>query len=287
VEIQAPAKINLYLDVTGKRADGYHELISLMCPIRVHDTVRLSFGSVKAAGTDINISCSHPDVPSGPANIAHKAAKAFFAQTGLSAPLAIEINKQIPVGAGLGGGSSNAAAVLTGLNTFFNKPLSRQNLLDVALGIGADVPFFLFGKPAIARGIGEKLTFFAGLPRLAIILIYPGIPVSTAEIYKKLNLALTKTKKIHTKFIFKSGWDADLPKRLYNALEPVAMQLCPEIKTARQALINCGAAGALMSGSGSSVFGIFTDAGQAGQAFNQLSVHSGHWQVFNTSLMIP
>lgn len=285
MEIQAPAKINLFLDVTGKRTDGYHDLISLMCPVRIHDTVRLSFDDA-GIPDGLTVTCPHPDVPSGPANLAWKAASAFFTETGISGSMAVLIDKQIPVGAGLGGGSSDAAAVITALNLHYNKPLSYERLMDIGRGIGADVPFFIFGRPAVATGIGEKLSFFPGLPPAAMVIIYPGTPVSTGEVYKRLNLALTKTKKIHTKFIFKSGWEADLPKRLYNALEPAAMQICPEIKSARQALLDCGAAGALMSGSGSSVFGIFADAQQAGQAFNRLYAYCDQWQVFQTSLLV-
>ncbi|MFW6283811.1 MAG: 4-(cytidine 5'-diphospho)-2-C-methyl-D-erythritol kinase [Desulfosalsimonas sp.] len=283
MEIQAPAKVNLFLDVLGKRADGYHEISSLMCPIGIHDTVRLS--CEPADSPDITVACNHPCVPSGQVNLAWAAAAAFFAETGLAAQTAISIDKHIPAGAGLGGGSSDAAAVLTGLNRLFENPIPNHRLMRLGLGLGADVPFFLYGRPAIAAGIGEKLSPFSGLPRLNLVLIYPGHPVSTAEVYKKLNLALTKNKKIHTKFTFKSGWEADFAGRLYNALEPPAMQLCPEIRQAKQSLMDFGASQALMSGSGSSVFGLFDDACQARKAFDGVSAHCSSWQVFQTRLM--
>lgn len=284
MEIQAPAKINLFLDVLGKRTDGYHELRSLMCPIGIHDTVRLSCDPAATSG-DITVTCPHRLVPSGRANLAWKAAAAFFAETGFAAKTIVSIDKHIPVGAGLGGGSSDAAAVLTGLNHLFGNPLTADRLMMIGLRLGADVPFFIYGQPAIAAGIGEKLSPFTGLPRFNLVLIYPGCPVSTAEVYKKLNLALTKNKKINTKFIFKSGWEADFARRLYNVLEPPAIKLCPEISEAKQALMDCGALKALMSGSGSSVFGLFPDDQQARQAFDQLSARRGTWQVFITSLI--
>lgn len=284
MEIQAPAKINLFLDVLGKRTDGYHELRSLMCPIGIHDTVRLSCDPAATSG-DITVTCLHRLVPSGRANLAWTAAAAFFAETGFAAKTVVSIDKHIPVGAGLGGGSSDAAAVLTGLNCLFENPLTVDRLMMLGLRLGADVPFFIYGQPAIAAGVGEKLSPFTGLPRFNLVLIYPGCPVSTAEVYKKLNLALTKNKKINTKFIFKSGWEADFARRLYNALEPPAIILCPEISAAKQALMDCGALKALMSGSGSSVFGLFPDAEQARQAFERLSARRGTWQVFETSLI--
>ncbi len=280
--LHAPAKINLYLDVLEKRPDGYHELISLMCCIGIHDTVRFSFENLPA-NDGITVVCDHPEVPSGPDNLAHRAAAAFFETTGLPPGLSIAIEKQIPVGAGLGGGSSDAAAVLTGLNRHFGSPLPENRLMTLGRRLGADVPFFISGRPAVARGIGEKLSPVVEIPDLPIVLIYPGRPVSTGTVYKKLNLALTKTKKIHTKFIFETGKYRDICKHLYNVLEPVAMELCPEIGAAKQALIAGGADGALMSGSGSSVFGIFQEARKAENACRKLSENS-NWQVFHTRL---
>ena len=281
--LHAPAKINLYLDVIEKRPDGYHELVSLICGIGIHDTVRLSF-EAPCADNKITVACDHPGVPADPANLAHHAAVAFFDKTGLHCGLSIAIEKQIPVGAGLGGGSSNAAAVLTGLNRHFGFPLPEDQLMSLGRRLGADVPFFIYGCPAIARGIGDKLSPFPEIPDKPLVLIYPGSPVSTGAVYKKLNLALTKTKKIHTKFIFETGKYTDICKHLYNVLEPAAMELCPEIGAAKQALMESGADGALMSGSGSSVFGIFHEARKAESACRKLSRNS-NWQVFYTQFL--
>lgn len=284
MRLQAPAKINLYLDVIGKRPDGYHELVSLMCCVGIHDTVRFSFHPPDNRPA-LSVTCHHPDVPPGPENLAWRAAAAFFEKSGLPGRVRIFIDKQIPVGGGLGGGSSDAAAVLKGLNRHFGSPLDPETLAGLGRRIGADVPFFLLGRPAVATGVGEKLTAFSGLCPADIVLVYPGRPVSTAEVFGKLNLALTKNKKINTKSIFEPGWQADMSNRLHNALEPVAMQICPEIKTAKDALIACGASGALMSGSGSSVFGLFTDSVRAERAFHQLSGTNAEWRVFQTRLL--
>ncbi|MFO7931841.1 MAG: 4-(cytidine 5'-diphospho)-2-C-methyl-D-erythritol kinase [Desulfosalsimonas sp.] len=285
MQIHAPAKINLYLDVVGRRSDGYHELVSLMCLIGIHDTVRFSFAPADQPD-GIAVECSHPGVPPGRSNLAYRAASEFFAETGLNPPrVAISIEKQIPVGAGLGGGSSNAAAVLCGLNRYFGCPVSAERLMELGCFLGADVPFFIFGRPAVATGIGEKLSEFRGLPSMPVVVIYPGQPLSTAEVYKKLNLALTKSEKINKKFIFKPGWVAeDVSKQLFNALEKTAEELCPEIGEAKKALLSSGATGAIMTGSGSSVFGIYADTRTAESACRRLS-GQGRWRVFRTQLL--
>ncbi|MFP4158119.1 MAG: 4-(cytidine 5'-diphospho)-2-C-methyl-D-erythritol kinase [Desulfobacterales bacterium] len=285
MEIQAPAKINLYLDVVGRRSDGYHELVSLMCLIEIHDTLRFSFATAHHPG-GIAVECSHPGVPPGRNNIAYRAASEFFTETGINPPgVAISIEKRIPVGAGLGGGSSNAAAVLRGLNSYFGHPVSAGRLMELGCSLGADVPFFLFGRPAVATGIGEKLSEFQGLPSIPVVVVYPGRPLSTAEVYKKFNLALTKSEKINKNFIFKPGWVADdVSKQLFNALEKTAVELCPEIGEAKKALLSSGAAGAVMTGSGSSVFGIYADTHCAESAYRRLSGQD-RWRVFRTQLL--
>jgi len=280
MELAAHAKINLFLDVIGKRPDGYHELVTLMCGIEIHDTVRLFFDV-----PDIRVSCDHPDVPEDHTNIAFRAAARFFETSGISAGVRIAIDKIIPVGAGLGGGSSNAATVLTGLNRHFETHLSDDDLLRIGKTIGADVPFFIHCRPAVATGIGEILTPFPSLKSYPIVLIYPGHALSTAEVYKNMNFGLTKKEKKNTQILFKLDWDANAPKHLYNALEPVAFRLCPQIRVAKAELLAHGADGALMSGSGSSVFGLFPDDAEADRAHRLLSKHFG-WRVFRTRLRV-
>lgn len=280
MKINAIAKVNLYLDVTGKRPDGYHELVTLMCPIKLSDTIRLDFDT-----SDITVSCDHPDVPNGERNIAYTAADLFFKAFGPSKPaVKIEIEKKIPVGAGLGGGSSNAAAVLSGLNINFGSPFSLDDLAKMGKSIGSDVPFFLYGGPAVATGIGDIITPLKNLPPYPIVLIYPRYVLSTFDVYKNFKLGLTKTEKIHTKNIFKLDWNVDLPMLLFNALEHSAFELHPQIAEAKKSLIDSGAAGALMSGSGSSVFGIYHDVDTAEKAWRFLS-RQNPWQVFCTRLL--
>jgi len=274
MKLLSPAKINLFLQVAGKRPDGYHDLISLMCCISLWDTVSLTFG-VKAT----TVSCLHSDVPQDETNLAFAAADLFLKSLNKNEGVGISIEKQIPVAAGLGGGSSNAATVLAGLNRHYGFPFSQKDLVSMGLSIGADVPFFLFGQPAIATGIGEKLRAYNGLEKFNILLIYPGFKVSTAEVYKKLNLGLTKCKKKLSYSLLKKQC-FDVSRHLCNDLETVAVLKCPDILTAKETLIKHGAIGALMSGSGPTVFGLFSDSDKARKASQSLYQKNNNWQLY-------
>ena len=251
MKIFSPAKINLFLQVLGKRSDGYHDLMTLMCCIGLYDTVSLTFGV-----QDIAVSCRHPVVPEDDTNLAYGAAHLFFKALDKSEGVNISIQKQIPVAAGLGGGSSNAAAVLLGLNRYYGYPFTTEELMSMGLSIGADVPFFIFQRPAIASGIGEKLEAYQNLKNLKILLVFPGFSVSTADVYKKLNLGLTKCKKKLKSFLLNEQ-RFDPRNHLCNDLEAVTASEYPVIKTVKKALLNHGALGALMTGSGPTVFGVF------------------------------
>ena len=281
MEIKSFAKVNLYLEITGKRPDGYHELITVMCLIDLHDTLRLEFQT-----PDTRLTCNHPAVPTDASNLGLKAAHAFFQAIGRSDSLSVAIDKKIPVGAGLGGGSSNAAAVLTALNDYYQQPLGRDAIMALAGRIGADVPFFIYGRPALATGIGERLTAFDHLPEMTVVLIYPGKPVSTAEVYQRLNFGLTKSKKINTQITFRHIREKEIPALLYNDLEPPAFAINPEIAHAKTVLLGEGAAGALMSGSGSSVFGIYPDPAYAHKACADIKAWHPHWEVFFSKLRV-
>ena len=260
MEISSPAKINLFLQVTGKRPDGYHELFSLMCCVDLCDTIFLQFD-----GSNIVIESSDPQLPLNETNLAHKAASLFFKTFKRSEGLRIGIEKSIPIGAGLGGGSSNAASVLEGLNQHYGFPFSQDRLMSMGLKLGADVPFFLFRKPAFASGVGEKLEAYPGQLPYHILLVNPGFEVSTQEVFRNLNLRLTKCKKKITKPPLKKiGFDASL--HLCNDLEAVTAAKYPLINSLKEQLLANGAVGALMSGSGPTVFGLFTDLRKAGFA---------------------
>lgn len=277
--IQAPAKINLFLQVTGRRPDGYHELVTLMCPVSLHDTLRVDFGK-----RGIRVRCSDPRVPEDESNLVHRTAALFAETLNLSEGVHITIEKRIPVAAGLGGGSSDAAAVLKAMNRFFGLPCSGEQLSALGRRIGADVPFFIFGKPALARGIGEILEPYTRLAPLHALLIFPGFGISTAETFKNLNLTLTNCKKIHIDFLFNGG-AFDATRHLCNDLETVTAAQHPEIQAAKSSLLGCGALGALMSGSGPTVFGLFTDREQAQHARDTLSADHPRWELFLTDLI--
>jgi 4-diphosphocytidyl-2-C-methyl-D-erythritol kinase len=273
MKILSPAKINLFLQVTGKRPDGYHELFSLMCCVNLCDTIILHFDL-----RDIRVESLHPQVPVDKTNLAYRAADIFFKALNVTDGLRIFIDKTIPVAAGLGGGSSNAASVLKGLNRHYGYPFSRNELMSMGLGIGADVPFFIFGKPALASGIGEKLEAYTGTLPFYFVVVNPGFMVSTAEVFQNFNLGLTKReKKIKRPFLIKFGFDSSL--HLCNDLEIVTASDHPVITSIKEQLIAYGAMGALMSGSGPTVFGLFSDFHTAERAKQAIGENT-RWDAF-------
>ena len=273
MKLLSPAKINLFLQVTGKRPDGYHELFSLMCRVDLFDTILLQFDF-----KNIRIESSHPQVPLDETNLAYRAAAVFFKALNVNDGLKIIIDKSIPIAAGLGGGSSNAASVLKGLNQHYGYPFSRNQLMSMGLGLGADVPFFIFGKPALASGIGEKLEAYTGTLPYHFVVVNPGFMVSTGEVFQNLNLGLTKReKKIKKPFSVKIGFDPGL--HLYNDLEIVTASEHPVITSIKEQLLTYGALGALMSGSGPTVFGLFSDFHTAERAKQAIGENT-RWDAF-------
>lgn len=286
ISIRAPAKLNLFLRVTGKRPDGYHDLYSLICPLALFDILTLSLG-----GGRMGVVCDHPDVPGDATNLALRAARLFVesAFRGSDPPLAglmIRIEKNIPVGAGLGGGSSDAAAVLNALNDHFGKPLSTPELMALGRSIGADVPFFILGLPALASGIGDQLKPFSHLTPWTALLVYPNRVVSTAWVYKNLNLRLTKDEKKLNEFHF-DGRFFDVGEHLVNDLEAVTEKAVPVIKEIKRLLLAHGAAGAMMAGSGSTVFGLFTTPERAISAYTALrnNQQRHNWTLYIADLL--
>ncbi len=285
VDLRSPAKINLFLSVTGRRSDGYHTLETLMCPVALFDRIRLRFD-----GKGIRVRCEHPGVPSDETNLVCQAVNALrSALRGSPAALphgmAFRIDKSIPVGAGLGGGSSNAASVLLALNRYLGDPITPLELNRIGASIGADVPFFLQSGPAIARGIGERLESYRGLPPMTAVIIYPGFGVSTADAFGRLSLTLTKCQKKLKKSLFGENL-FNLRAHLCNDLESVTMTDYPAIGTAKKALVSWGAGGALMSGTGSAVYGLFKDADTAHHASVRIAAIHPEWQVFKAALMV-
>jgi 4-diphosphocytidyl-2-C-methyl-D-erythritol kinase len=284
LRILSPAKINLFLEIKGRRSDGYHTLRTLMCPVGIYDRIELDF-----SGSQIRVSCSHPAVPQDETNLAWQAAALFFARLSQRrrpetlSGLNVRIEKQIPVAAGLGGGSSNAAAVMIGLNRYCGEPFSLEEMAAMGLEIGADTPFFIRGCPAIATGIGERLQPYTALKPYPVLIIYPGIPISTAEVYKNLDLALTNCKKKLKDFPLKQA-AFDPARHACNDLETVTLSRFEDVRTAKLALLKHGASVALMSGSGSAVFGLFDDSRRAREAHAAL-INYKSWKVFFTELV--
>jgi len=289
MKILSPAKINLFLQVTGKRSDGYHELVTLMSCIGLYDVLTFHFDT-----PGISVSCDSHEVPDNEDNLVYKAADLFYDRltkgstdhTGSekSRGVSIFIEKHIPVAAGLGGGSSNAGRTLLHLNQYHGLPFSAAELNGMGLAIGADVPFFLQEKPALATGIGECLEIYKGLPVLWMVVVCPHFSVSTAAVYKKLNLGLTKCgKKLKNFFSDRSTFD--FKQYLCNDLESVTISKYPVISDIKKQLLQMGAHVALMTGSGPAVFGIYPDSRKARRACEQLSARHP-WQLFVAETLI-
>ena len=269
--------MNLTLRVVGRRRDGYHLIDSIMVPVSLYDVIEIRTSKIKrskSVDARISVSCDDPSVPRGEKNIVHRAARLLVKQLKPDRAVRIHIQKRIPIGAGLGGGSTDAAATLVGVNRLFRLGLSNRRLEKLALSLGADVPFFIRARPARARGIGERLRSVGALARFWLVIVYPGFPVSTAWVYKNLHTKLTKY--ISNTSISASLTDFDkLSGLLVNDLESVTLDRYPKIRLLKEKLLREGAARGLMSGSGSSVFGVFKSKGRAQKAFHRLRNEEG------------
>lgn len=269
VTLKAPAKVNYLLDVIRRRADGYHDLRMVMQRIDLCDEITLTLTDTP----DIAVTCGKQGVPDGPGNIAWKAARAMLDRAGCRHGVTISITKNIPVAAGLGGGSSDAATVLMGMNELLELELSVQSLMEIGVKLGADVPFFIFKKTALAEGIGEKLTEMPPLPSAWVLLINPGVHVSTGWVYK--NLQLTNGCEL-TKLPNSYATVKDICSIFNNDLESVTIPVFPVISDIKQLMIKNGADGAMMSGSGSTVFALFEDKQAAEKAQTEIT-KSHNW----------
>ena len=263
--IRAPAKLNLRLKVTGQRPDGYHDLVSIMIPIDLCDVLRVELIS----RNQVRLSCEGLSVPTDEENLAYRAALSFFTHTGIQKGLAIKLTKNIPVAAGLGGGSSDAAAVLLVINEICGKPLSFSELHALAVELGADVPFFLESKPSLAAGIGDILEPLEKWPKFWYVIVKPPLQVATSWVYRNLKLELTRGEYDFIVKALKSD-PFRVSDVLDNDLERVTAARFPIIDSIKSYLMEVGAEGALMSGSGPSVFGVFSSLDQAEKARKSL-----------------
>lgn len=269
MRVLSPAKINLLLKVTGKRKDGYHELLTLMVPVSFFDTL---YFQKRKEGIELDApgcGCSSVD------NLVFKAADLFRLETRIKDGIKIRIDKKIPFGAGLGGGSSNAAHALIALNKFFDTDLKEDQLCQMAMEIGADCPFFIHGKPAMMGGRGDVLLADTMIKDRVYLLVIPPFGISTAKVFSKYKMSLTNSKDV---FKMENITQESIApeKYLLNELEGSAFELHPELETVKMDLIRAGALGALMSGSGSTVFGVFEDARHLEHAMIKLRKREGY-----------
>ena len=265
LRVRAHAKINLYLDVVSKREDGYHNLETVFHSIGLHDDVIIS----KQKMMDITVHCEHPAVPCDSRNLAYQAAQLLSDAVGGIGGIAIDIHKRIPVAAGLAGGSADAAAALHGVNALFGLGFTPETLMSFGAQLGADIPFCLHGGAAFGQGIGDQLTRLPALPDLPLLLLNPGIEISTAAIFKKLNFPLTKREKdsIIIRTYIEKRDILSIGENLYNLLEVPVFSKHPEIAALKTELsTQSGCCGALMSGSGATLFAIMPDTEIARQS---------------------
>ncbi len=270
-KVKSPAKINLCLHVLGRYENGYHALAMAMQRVDLCDDIRIR---VTGSG-GVKVRCEELALAPGEDNIAARAARLLLAEAQVAAGVEIQIDKRIPVAAGLGGGSSNAATVLLALNDMLDLRMDNSRLLRLGAQLGADVPFFIFQRPAWATGTGTDLSALSVLPEVAYLLVNPGIAVSTAEVYQSLQL--TKGGELANLPRFSVVTRADLCAALHNDLEKVTLARYPLLSRIKQQLLEVGARGALMSGSGASLFGVFDSLEHAQKAANELAMETNWW----------
>ncbi len=275
LELLSPCKINLLLNILGPRPDGYHELETVLLPVPVWD--RLTFERVTAG---VQFTCDDATLPADGTNLVERAARAFFERAGVAGGVRIHLEKRVPVQAGLGGGSANAASTLRGLNRLFGTPLGADALAELAARLGADVAFFLHEGPALASGRGEVLTPLEPFPVLAshwVLLIHPGFGISTPWAYRALGRfpAARHGEPGRAAGLVEALRRGDLPgaaDRMMNALEAPAFAKYPWLALARDFLAGHGAWAARMTGSGSALFALVADGG-TGERLREVFFH--------------
>lgn len=256
--IPAYAKINLTLDVLHPELNGYHKLMSVMQTIDLHDKI-----SIKKEHYYIYLSCNVPYIPVNSTNLVYKAAELFYRHTGLRPEANIHIDKHIPVQAGLGGGSSDAAATLMGLNSLYGNIVGTDELNKIAAKIGSDVPFFLVGGTALVSGFGEHVELLPLLPKIQIAIVKPSFGISTRWAYNRLDemrsagVAQNTDKSEKMVDLIRSNDYEHLYNYMHNDLELPSIEAHPKIAEIKSAMMNTGAAASLMCGSGSAVFGVY------------------------------
>ena len=259
LEKKSPCKVNLILNILGKRADGFHELETVMQPVNICDEM-----TFERAGASLQLTCSNPELPCDSKNLAHRAATSFLAAAKISDGVKIHLQKNLPLAGGIGGGSANAAVTFSALSQLFGTPLPPDKLHELAAALGSDVPFFLYDKPALATGRGEKVQLLETFPALrgkAFLLIHPGFGISTPWSYQNLarfpkdqNGTAGRAQKLVS--LLQAGELKTAATEIYNSLEAPAFDKFPVLELYKEFLREHGALVALMSGSGSTTFAI-------------------------------
>lgn len=280
MRLQAFAKINLGLDVLGKREDGYHEVRMIMQTIRMYDQLDMR----KSVEPGIHLTTNKKYIPVDENNLVWRAAKLMMDTCGIIEGVSIHLHKVIPVAAGMAGGSSDAAATLVGMNRLFHCGLSKEKLMELGVQIGADVPYCVLRGTALAEGIGEKLTVLPPMPDCWILIGKPGISVSTKYVYTTLDL---NTDMVHPdidgmKKALEDGNLYGITERMGNVLQDVTIPAYPEVERIKEQMKTLGAVNAMMSGSGPTVFGIFDNEEKAQEACQKLWESGSCQQVFLT-----
>jgi 4-diphosphocytidyl-2-C-methyl-D-erythritol kinase len=273
VEVPAYAKINLSLDVVRKREDGYHELKMIMQTVSLHDTICLE----KTREAGIHLECSDRSLPADSTNTAWRAAELMFERYGLAGGLRVRIIKRIPVAAGLAGGSTDAAAVLKGINELYDLGLDIGELKRLGLRIGADVPFCIEGGTRLAEGIGEILTPLPDFSGVDVVIVRPDIAISTPQVFSRFDMSqVTEQDRPDTGQLIGALAKRDIKeasRHMKNVLELVTMRWHDTVSLAKGRMEKAGAEASLMSGSGPSVFGLFADQEKALEAYTMLSAY--------------
>lgn len=282
IELKALAKINLGLDVLGRRENGYHDVRMVMQSIYLYDEVKLEKTAEPVITTVSNLSF----LPTGDGNIAYKAARLLQEEFQITEGIKITLNKHIPVAAGLAGGSSNAAAVLFGMNRMFRLGLSQKDLMDRGVRLGADVPYCIMRGTVLAEGIGEKLSVLPAMPKCTVLIAKPPVSVSTKVVYEALDAKeITEHPDIDGIIEgLKNNSLKQVAACMGNVLEDVTVPMHPVIDQIKQEMKSAGALNAMMSGSGPTVFGLFESRADAREAQRRIREKSLTRQVYVTSI---
>jgi 4-diphosphocytidyl-2-C-methyl-D-erythritol kinase len=276
LRLPAFAKVNLCLHVLGKRPDGYHELRTIFQAVSLHDTLELSI-TPGTSSTEYFMTTNDPDLPRGSANLVWRALEAISGEIGFRGSISVHLDKKIPVARGLGGGSSDAAAALIGMLRLTKSKVPLERMMEIAAGLGADVPFFLFGGRAVAVSRGDEIYPLPDLPKRTVLIVSPqGIGVSTKEAYEWVSAELTRLSKPHRMWGFCALCWSRQGAGVSNDFEGPVFSRHPRLREIRDGLLQGGAADAALAGSGSAVFGVFRNPAQArrtARAFPEDSVY--------------